>query len=237
MSGPDPVRIVELTDELSPTTEAALRLIETTFERPDRQPVDELRSEVSERRQRLTTAEAFHLFAALDDADNVLAAATGIYLDGVNAGFVTYLAVREDMRRHGMGRRLRVRLVERFRTDARVAGFDDLAWVLGEVRLSSPWLKRLVRRRGAVPFDITYYHPGVRPPARPLHALYRQPVIDDRTVLPVHLVRRLLYAIYRRGYRVRYPLLHTGFQAMMEELDTRSGIGIHPRFAGLLAEP
>jgi GNAT superfamily N-acetyltransferase len=228
-------RIIELTDEDAPTTAQAFDLIETTFERPDRQPMEELRSEVAERRQRLTTAEAFHLFVALDAHDSVLAAITGIYLDGVNAGFVTYLAVRQDMRRHGIGRRLRVRLVERFRTDARVAGFDDLAWVVGEVRTSSPWLKRLVRNRGAVPFDLTYYHPGVRPPARPLHALYRQPVLDHREVLPVQLVRRLLYAIYRRGYRVRYPLLHTGFQVMMEELDTRREVGMHPDFAGLVA--
>lgn len=232
MSLTDSARILELTDEQAPTTAAALALIESTFDRRDRQPIEELRSEVAERRQRLTTAEAFHLFAALDPEDGVLATVAGMYLDGVNAGFVTYLAVRDDLRRLGVGRKLRVRLVERFRTDARVAGFDDLAWVLGEVRLSSPWLKRLVRKRGAVPFDITYYHPGVRPPARPVHALYRQPVSDDREILPVHVVRRLLYAIYRRGYRVRYPLLHTGFQVMMEELESRDMIGVHPRFRG-----
>jgi hypothetical protein len=60
-------------------------------------------------------------------------------------------------------------------------------------------------------------------------------VLDHREILPVHLVRRLLYAIYRRGYRVRYPLLHTGFQVMMEELDTRNEVGMHPDFAGLAA--
>jgi ribosomal protein S18 acetylase RimI-like enzyme len=230
LSKTEPVNIVELADEQAPQTAAALRLIEDTFDSRDRQPVEELASEVAEKRLCLTSAQEFHLFAATGPDGEVLAAITGVYLDGVNAGFVTYLAVRPELRRKRIGQRLRVNLVERFRVDARLAGFDDLAWVLGEVRLSSPWLKRLVQRRGAVPFDLTYYHPGVRPPARPIHALYRQPVTDDREVLPAQLVRRLLFAVFRRGYRVRYPLLHPGFHTMMEELEGRSEVGMHPRF-------
>jgi len=234
LSQPAAVRIVELVDEQEVGATAALDLIENTFERRDRQPVEELRSEIAERRLRLTTAQEFHLLAALDDESGVIAAVTGVYLDGINAGFVTYLAVRDDRRRHGIGRRLRAGLVERFRVDARLAGFDELAWVLGEVRLSSPWLKRLVRKRSVVPFDITYYHPGVRPPDRPLHALYRQPVGDSGEVVSADLVRRLLYAIYRRAYRVRYPLLHPGFLAMMDQLEGIERVGMHPRFAKLI---
>jgi len=230
------VRIVELVDERDPAVAVALRMIEGTFERQDRQPIDQLRSMVAEKRLGLPASGDFHLMAAMDPAGAVLATATGVYLPGVNAGFVTYLAVREDQRRAGIGRRLRASLVERFRSDAQLSGCVDLAWVLGEVRLSSPWLKRLVRRRGAVPFDITYYHPGVEPPDRPLHALYRQPISDDRIEVPSALVRRLLYAVYSRGYRVRYPLLHRGFTAMLEELESRDVVGMHPKFAKLLED-
>lgn len=116
--------------------------------------------------------------------------------------------------------------MERFRKDARKAGFDDLAWVLGEVRGDSPWLKRLLRTRGAVAFDLRYHHPGVTPDgASDGHVLYRQPVGDRREVLPVHLVRRILYAIYRRGYRIPYPLDRPGFRAMLEELEARTSVG------------
>lgn len=233
MSKPLQTRIVELTDERDPSTASALGLIEETFDRRDRQPVEELSSEIAEKRLQLTSSKEFHLLAALDAAGRVGGTISGIYLDGVNAGFVAYLAVRPESRRSGIGRRLRTALVERFRADAARSGFDDLAWVLGEVRLSSPWLRRLVRWRGAVPFDITYYHPGVTPPDVPKHALYRQPVADDREVVSADLVRRLIYAIYHRAFRVRYPLMHTGFQQMVRELEDRSEVGMHPQFAGL----
>ncbi len=121
LSPPISPRLIELTDERVLATDEALALIEGTFDRRDRQPIEELRSEVAEKRLRLTTAEEFHLFAAVGADDAVLAAVTGTYLDGVNAGFVTYLAVRQDMRRHGIGRKLRSRLVERFRVDARLS--------------------------------------------------------------------------------------------------------------------
>ena len=81
---------------------------------------------------------------------------------------------------------------------------------------------------------MTYYHPGVEPPDRPIHALYRQPLADDRVELPSVQVARILYAVYRRGYRVRYPLMHAGFRAMLDDLADRPIIGLHTRFADLV---
>jgi ribosomal protein S18 acetylase RimI-like enzyme len=227
--------IVDVDDERTEAAAAAFDLIERTFDRRDRQPLEELRSEIAEKRIELHTTQEYHLLAALDADGHVMGTITGLYLAGVNAGFVTYLAVESSSRRTGLGRRLRATLVERFRATAKRRRDEDLAWVLGEVRVTSPWLRRLVQNRGAVPFDLTYFHPGVRPPARPVHALYRQPVSDHRVELPAQLVRRILYAVYRRGYRVRYPLLHTGFLDMLGQIGDREMIGMLPRFAQLTA--
>jgi ribosomal protein S18 acetylase RimI-like enzyme len=225
--------IVEITDERHAIAGAALDLIAQSFDRRDRQSLVELRSEIAEKRLDLLAAYDFHLLASAAEDGSALGSVAGVYLEGVNAGFVTYLAVRPEGRGHGLGRALRLRLVEVFRADARRAGWDDLAWVLGEVRLESAWLRRLVDHRGALPFDLTYYHPGMRPgdDHRP-YALYRQPVGDDRSELPAQLVRRILYAVYRRGYRVRYPLEHEGFAAMLDQLDGRDLVGLHTLFSG-----
>lgn len=222
----DPL-IVEILDERDPLAESALEIIGSAFRRPDRQPLEEIRSEIAEKRLDLLTAMDFHLLAAVGEDGSALGTAAGLYFEGVNAGFITYLAVAPRHRGKRLAPRLRSALVELLREDGRQAGYGELAWVLGEVRTASPWLKRLVRARGALVFDVTYYHPGMTPGAdgEP-YSLYRQPVGDHRRELPAHTVRRALYAIYRRGYRVRYPLERPGFQAMLAELDGRSTVGV-----------
>lgn len=231
-------RVIEISDDRHPFATEALSLIASTFEPTDRQPLEQLRSEVEEKRRGLLDPFGFHLVVVVSGGA-VVAAITGAYLVGINAGFVMYLAVAEGHRRGGLGRSIRRELVQRLRDDARQAGNADLSFMLGEVRASSPWLRRLVANRGAVPFDITYYHPGMRPDVRsPAYILYRQPVADRRVEFHATEVRRILYSIYRRGYRVRYPLLHPGFRAMLDELETRETVGVHARFAnGIGTEP
>jgi GNAT superfamily N-acetyltransferase len=231
----DQVRTLEITDEREPLADATLAVIEEMFAPGDRQPVSELRSEIAERRLGMLSSYNFHLIAALcDDDDEPAGAIAGLYLDGVNAGFITYLAVRRRHRGKRIARILRPHLIEVFRADARRAGHDDLAWVLGEVRAGNPWLRRLVRTRGAIPFDIEYYHPGMPLHGTERYILYRQPVADRRRELPVTLVRRVLYAIYRRAYRTRYPLHREAFMHMISQLEGRATIGVHPDFAHLL---
>lgn len=234
----DAVRIVEIRDEREPLAEAALAVIADMFPASERQPLAELRSELAERRLGILSGYNFHLLTALYEGDAEPAGTIiGLYLDGVNAGFITYLAVRKQHRGRRLARLLRPRLIEAFRKDARHSGHDDLAWILGEVRADSPWLKRLVRTRGAIPFDLEYYHPGMALDQHERYILYRQPIGDLRIDLPVELVRRTLYAIYRRGYRVRYPLNREIFNAMLEQLKGREFIGIHPDFRELLSDP
>jgi len=215
------IRIVEVMDERDPVAEQALELISQAFDRTDRQPVAELRSEVEEKRLGLLTAMDSHLLAALSAEGNAVGTAAGIYLEGVNAGFVTYLTVARDYRGRKLGPALRSALVAAFRDDARRAGFSELAWVLGEIRADSPWLLRLLKRRSAIAFDLTYLHPGMHPERKSApYVLYRQPVGDSRPVLSADEVRRVLYSIYRRAYRVRYPLQHQSFRAMLMELES-----------------
>ena len=232
----DAVRIVEIRDEREPLAEAALAVIADMFAASDRQPLTELRSEIAERRLGILSGYNFHLLAALYEGDPEPAGTIiGLYLDGVNAGFITYLAVRRQHRGRRLARLLRPRLIEAFRKDAMLSGHDDLAWILGEVRAESPWLRRLVRTRGAIPFDIEYYHPGMTLDRHERYILYREPIGDHRIDLPAELVRRTLYAIYRRGYRVRYPLNREIFNAMLEQLEGREFIGVHPDFRALLS--
>ncbi|CAN5733987.1 hypothetical protein BH23GEM10_BH23GEM10_12330 [soil metagenome] len=229
------VRTVEILDEREPLSDAALEIVQEMFDPRERQPLAELRSEIAERRLGMLSSYNFHLITALHDDDPEPAGTViGLYLDGVNAGFITYLAVREQHRGRRIARVLRPHLIEVFRDDARRAGHDDLAFVLGEVRRDSPWLRRLVRTRGAIPFDLDYYHPGMSLDSAEPYVLYRQPVGDARRELPVALVRRILYAIYRRAYRSRYPLQRDIFRHMLEQLDGRSTVGPHPQHADLL---
>jgi ribosomal protein S18 acetylase RimI-like enzyme len=225
----DDISIVEVLDEREPLAESALGLIGGAFEPADRQPLSELTSEIAEKR--MGFAADFHLLAALARDGAVLGTVAGIYLEGVNAGFVTYLTVAPEQRGQQLAPDLRSSLVEVFRSDARGAGREDLAWVVGEVRADSNWLRRLAATREAIVFDVDYMRPGTDPAAGdPAYVLYRQPVGDNSSALPVPVMRRLLYAIYRRGYRVRHPLQNIAFRAMLDELDGRETVGEHPDF-------
>lgn len=231
----DGVRVVEILDEREPLADAALALITDMFAPADRQPLAELRSELAERRLGMTSGSYLHLLAAVEEGSTEPAGIiVGVYLDRVNAGFISYLAVRHNFRGQRIARVLRPRLIETFTEDARREGREDVAWILGEVRRESPWLRRLVRTRGAIPFDLRYYHPGMSLDGGEEYVLYRQPVSDMRRELPVALVRRILYAIYRRAYRVRYPLQRDIFADMLRQLECRSTVGVHPAFLDTL---
>lgn len=233
----DSVRTVEVLDERGALADAALEVIADMFAPAERQPLEELRSEIAERRLGLVPRPAFHVLTALDERDEDPAGTIiGLYLESVNAGIITYLAVRRQHRGRRIARVLRPHLIEVFRADARRAGNSDLAWVLGEVRAESPWLRRLVRTRGAIPFDIRYYHPGMSLHGDERYVLYRQPIGDQAVDLPTELVRRTLFAIFRQAYRVRYPLTREVFRAMLDQLEGRESVGVHADFRALFSD-
>jgi GNAT superfamily N-acetyltransferase len=222
---PDEPVIREVFDEAGPLAEATLELIADTFPPHERHPLSELRSEIAEKRLGLLQPFDFHLFSAVVEG-RVMAAAAGVYLAGVNAGFVTYLAVHPDGRGSGLGTAVRDALAAAFEANAHSNGRRRLAWVLGEVRLSSPWLTTLLRERDAVAFDLEYYHPGMSLHGSPdRYVLYREPVADRRRRISADEVRRVLYAVWRRAYRVRYPLERETFRDMLAQLEGRKRVG------------
>lgn len=229
----DNFRVVEVVDERTPLAAEALKLLADTFPPHDRHSLDDLRTEVAEKRYDLLFPYDFHLLALVDESDNVVATSTGTYLAGVNAGFVGYLAVHPDHRGAAHGRRLRSTLVDLFMSDAIEAGNHGLAWVIGEVRVANPWLHKLVREGTAIPFDFDYYHPGMTVGKGEKYVLYRQLVGDLRRELAAAETRTILYAIYRRSYRVRYPLNHPNFMAMLEDIGDRKVVGPHPEVVRL----
>jgi len=222
------VRIVEVQGDDTADAEAALALIERVFPRADRYAPEDLRSELEEKRRRLMPRSRSHLLVAKVGGE-VVGTVYGTYLAGPNCGFVAYLAVRADHRRAGIAPRLRSRLVARFRAEARRTGRPELAWTVGEVRRSSRWLLCLVGGRGALPLDFAYHRPGIDPSReRPPYVLYLEPVGEGVRALPPLLVQRILFAIYRTVYRVRYPLQHAGFRAMIQATEGRGAVGPDP---------
>lgn len=225
--GPE-LRVVAIDDERSPLAAAAFALIHEAMW--DVQPTGELMYEVEEKRRGLPASGDYHLLALVDGEDNVAASAAGVYLEPVNAGFVTYLAVAEGQRGLRLGRELRNALVEAFREEARRRRGTDLAWVVGEVRRENRWLRTLVREGQAIPFDLPYFHPWLAMRNEGKYVLYREPVSDFRTELPVAEAEGLLYTIWRRAYRIRYPLDSDTFRYMLRALEGREMVGPHPAF-------
>lgn len=214
------MRVVDVDDERTPLAREALNLIARAI--GDVQPVSDLLSEIEERRRGMPSGGDYHLLAMVDPEERVAASAAGIYLEGVNAGFITYLAVRKDLRGQELGRTLRGHLVDSMRAEARRKTGADPAWTVGEVRAESPWLQTLVHAGQAIPFGFPYFHPWMPLRAEGRYILYREPLADRRTEIPAHEVVRLVYNIWRRAYRIQFPLQSDTFCYMVDRLQSRS---------------
>lgn len=223
------LRVVEVEDERTELAHAAIELIHTSI--GDVQPARDLLSEIEERRRRLPSGGDYHLIASVDADGRPAAAAAGVFLETVNAGFITYLAVREGVRGQRLGGDLRAYLVRCFHDDARRLHGGEPAWTVGEVRRESAWLRSLVRGGRAIPFDFGYFHPWMPLRAEGKYVLYREPMADARAEVAAHEVARLLFAIWRRAYRIRYPLQSETFCYMLRKLEGREMVGADPAFA------
>jgi GNAT superfamily N-acetyltransferase len=222
-------RVVEVTDERGPLAHRSIALIQEAIW--DVHPTSFLLAELAETRRGVARGGGYHLLAMLAPGDEEpLAAAAGAYLQAVNAGFISYLAVREDQRGRGLGGELRERLLETFRAQARRERGEELAYVLGEVERDSAWLRRLVREGRVMPLDLHYFHPWMSRRRERYYALYREPMADRRPELPADEVARVVEAIWRRAYRIREPLQRDTFQYMMKQLEGRETVGPDPDF-------
>ncbi|MET0398770.1 MAG: GNAT family N-acetyltransferase [Longimicrobiaceae bacterium] len=228
---PPDLRAVEVDDERSPLARATLELIHEAI--GDVQPTADLLTELEEHRRGLPSGGCYHLLALLNPEGEPVAAASGVYIEASNAGFVTYLAVRADQRRRRLGRKLRDYLIEAFRAEALRTRGERLAFTVGEVRHASPWLRTLVREGQVIPFDFGYFHPWMPLRSEGRYVLYREPDGDARRTLPADEVLRLVYGIWRRAYRIRYPTQSETFCYMLRQLEAQGTVGFHVDFAEL----
>lgn len=217
--------IREVLHSADPAAAKGHGLVWRTFHKSESVGRGEWLNSLREREARLWTDLRFHLLVA-ELAGAVIGVATGTYLGNVNTGVIGYLAVSRAARGSGVGPRLRARLRTLFRRDARELAGEPLSAVIGEIRPDNPWLQTLIRRDHVLPLDFGYLQPKLRPgePSVPLVMYYEA---LDRVIhrLPAALIRKLLYTLWRRIYRIAQPLSDAAFRKMLAELEGRRYIG------------
>jgi len=221
---PERLRLREIVLPTDPAFRRAYAILQRTFPPSELSKVSDFLRTFRERTAGVWTDFLWHMVVG-ERGRTLLGCATGSYLGSLNIGVVGYLAVRGGLRQKGLGPRLRERLRQAFDVDARKLHGHGVDAIVGEVEADNPWLARLVRYYGAIPLDLPYYQPPVRP-AEPEVALvlYYQPLRREIRRLPVADVRRLLYAIWRRAYRISAPLEHPRFRKMLASLEGRRWI-------------
>lgn len=221
----------EVVHSADPSVARGHRLLRRIFPRTELVSVVEWRQSLREREAGLWTDVGWHLLVAELDGE-VIGVAAGTYLGNVNTGIIGYLAVSRADRHHGIGPMLRARLRALFQRDARQIRGLPLQAVVGEVQPDNPWLRTLARRKRVLALDISYLQPGLRRGERPLPLVcYYESLDRIRRRLPAPMVRRLLYTIWRRIYRIPRPMADPAFRRMLQELSGRSWIG--PRRPGV----
>ena len=219
------VTVREVQDAGDPAFPEAHKLLRTTFPRAEMLPMRDWRIAMRERGMGLWTDLAWHLLVAERDGQ-VIGAASGSYLGNVNVGIVGYIAMRPDVRSAGVGPRLRRRLRRAFEQDARRIAGRPLEAIVGEVRSDNPWLRHLVRREQAIALDFSYFQPSLGGRKKDVSlVLYYQPLARHRSSLSAAELRRLLYTMWRRTYRVARPLTKPVFRRMLDSLKGRRRIG------------
>jgi GNAT superfamily N-acetyltransferase len=225
---PARLRIREVRSESDPAFRSAYRLFTRVFPSAELLPRRDWVDVMRERSRDLWTDLNWHLLVA-ERGGRVVGAASGSYLGNLNVGVIGYIALRPGLRSKGIGPLLRRRLRAAFERDAQRIRHGTVSALVGEVRLDNPWLRHLVRREGAIALDFPYYQPRLRETGKPVPlVLYYQPLRTRRRSLSTRAVRRLLYTLWRRPYRVAKPLSRPGFRRMLRALTGRQRIGQHP---------
>jgi hypothetical protein len=224
------VRIREVTTPADPVVPAAYALLRRAFPPSERVPLREWRATLREKARRVWSDYNWHLLVA-QRGRSVVGLVTGTYLGNVNVGVIGYLAIMAGARGVGLGTLLRSRLRRAFERDARQLVGRPLGGIVGEVSAGNPWLATLARRPDVLVLDLAYYQPRLRALDRPSpFLLYYESIGRPRRHLPAAELRRILYGIWRRAYRITRPLERAAFRRMLRALDRRRRIGPHPDF-------
>ncbi len=215
----------ELTDPADPAVRRAYALLKQTFHRGERVALREWLGSLEESRNGLATDTAWHLLVA-EQGSKVVGLASGTYLGNVNIGVIGYLAMVPEVRSRGIGSRLRARLRTRFARDAeRIAG-EPLAAIIGEVSAKNRWLRSLASRPEVLVLDFPYFQPKLTDDDEPSpFVLYYESLRGQRERLPVGELRRILYTVWRRVYRIGRPLDRPAFRLMLRALANRRTVG------------
>lgn len=225
-------RLREITTPADPLVRDAYRLLRKTFHKHERVLLSEWKATLQERAGNVWTDFTWHLVIA-EREGRVVGLATGTYLGNVNVAVIGYLAIDRVVRAAGLGTRLRSRLRDAFRRDARQLVGRDLDAVLGEVSADNPWLAALSRKPGVLVLNMPYFQPRLYPGDQPSSfVLYYESMGRPRRWIPASELRRILYAIWRRAYRISRPLERPAFRRMLKALEGRRRIGPHPDYRG-----
>lgn len=217
--------IREVRDPRDPLVREAYALLRRTFARGERVAMREWTESLRENVGKLPTDSLWHLFVAVREGV-VLGLASGTYLGNVNLGVVGYLAMHPVVRSRGVGSRLRLRLRRQFARDALRQGHRALDGIMGEVSPTNPWLRRLASRPEVLVLDFPYFQPRLNDDDDPTpFLLYYESLTSPRARMPVGELRRILYTVWRRIYRVARPLDEPAFRAMMRALEHRRTVG------------
>jgi len=219
------VRIREIQSADDAAFDRAYKLLHDAFPRSELLPRREWVYLMTERALGLWTDINWHLIVA-ERGRQVVGAASGSYVGNLNVGLIGYIALNPGSRSGGVGPRLRSKLRSCFERDARHIERGPLKALVGEVHLSNPWLGHLVRREGAIALDFPYYQPSLRGRRHPVPmVLYYQPLDRPRSWLAASELRKLLYTLWRRPYRISKPLTRSAFRRMLRALEGRRRIG------------
>jgi hypothetical protein len=203
----------------------AHRLLKRIFPRAELLPLRAWREALREREAGLWTDLNWHLMVA-HQGRRVVGAASGSYIGNVNVGLVGYVAVVGGLRGRGVGERLRRALRAAIAQDARRIHGRPLEALIGEVHAENPWLGHLVREKGALALDFPYCQPSLHQDARNVRlVLYYEPLRRRRRSLPADEVRRLIYTLWRRNYRIDRPLAYSCFRRMLRALPRGARVG------------
>ncbi len=222
------IRIREITDPSDPSLTAAYSLLKQSFHASERVALSEWRGSLHEKSGGLHTDVAWHLLVAERDGI-VVGLNSGTYLGNINLGMIGYLAISPTERSRGTGTRLRARLRKRFERDALTLRGQPLDGIIGEVSADNPWLKVLARRPNVLALNFPYYQPSLNENDKPSpFVLYYEQLQRVRTRVPIAEVRRILYTVWRRAYRISRPLDRPAFRAMLRALEGRRMVGRLP---------
>ncbi|MBL8981882.1 MAG: GNAT family N-acetyltransferase [Gemmatimonadetes bacterium] len=215
----------EINRQDDPDFDAAYALLAQTFSRAELVTKRDWKATLAEKASAVWTDLSWHLLV-VRRGTRVVGLVTGTYFGHLNAGMVGYLATDPAERGAGIGSRLRQRLRMAFEKDAHQLRGESLGAILGEVSAENPWLRTLARREGVIVLDTPYFQPSLRADddPSPFFLYWQQLRPPFRNALSVAEVRRIFYAIWRRGYRVDRPLERATFRRMLRALSKRRKI-------------